>query len=361
MKAADIVNQLAALLPQLTDKFTDDVEVVSITRASTIMTVECSDKHKLIAGNGVAIVESDVPITISSLTRLGAVGTLVCAINHDLTNAIAKTIRITGSVESEFNGTFTRINIQGRTTITFIMTDSGPTNATGSPVLRDAAGDLNSYNSTFKVESTPTDSSFTFIHPATALGNPDGTIIARTAPRIIASLDIDQFIKAYTEKVFKKLWGCVVLSNVNASQSRNAQSDALDTQPKNANYRQQIIEPFDFYVFVPVSDKLLGVDSIDVIHDIRRPIFRSLLFAKFDTGLFAPKINPVIFTGHGVHNYNSSLHIHVFSFEQVADIYEEDTVGHDVDTRFDDIVFNQFADIGTQEDPITMNINLDDE
>jgi hypothetical protein len=322
--------------------------------------VQCKEKHGLKINEAVAFTASDVPIVINSLTRAGAIGTLICAINHDLSNSIATTIRIAGATEAEFNGTFTRLNIDNRKTITFTMTDSGPTNATGSPVLRDAHGDLNTYNSTYPVSEILSDSSFNFIHTVTTLGDPEGTIIARTKPRISTAIEIEIAMKAYTKQKTDDLWAVVVMGGTVASVARTHETDAISIQTKNSNYRQQVIETFAVYIFVPAETEIAARKARDVIHDISRPLFRSLLFTKFDTGLYASQLNPVSFTGHSLYNYNGSLYVHEFAFEQMTDIYEEDTVGHDLDVRLNDIDFKLFLDFGTQVNFMSGTVDLDD-
>ena len=285
MIAADIVNQLMIRLPQFTDKFTNDISIASITRSGTLMTVLCNSEHGLEVGDAFIITGTDTPITISSLTRAGVIGTLITAENHDLTNPVAPTIRITCATESEFNDTFTLINVDNRKTIRFTMEDSGATVATGSPLLRDAESYLRDYNSIYQVESVLNDASFTFIHSVSGLPNPMGTIIARTSPRISASIDIDRAIDAYTKHEVDEYWSFVVLGDVNASQSRQIESDAIDNQQRNVNYRQQIIEPFTVYVFIPVKNEIAAADARDEASILFRSITRSLLFSKFDTEL----------------------------------------------------------------------------
>jgi len=524
VRASDIVNQLSVLLPQLTDKFTTDVAAKSISRSGTVMTAVCNDKHKLQPGQAFAIVGTDVPIPISSLTRIGKITTLVTTTDHDLTNRIAKTIRITGASEAQFNGTFTRINIVNRRTITFTTVgtnlvtmdseaskwaefnvdlfdestivapvlspgslkavfntavvqfnvfrdfvpfvdiststalsfwiyvdsathanlkatntisiklgsvnglgsdwneyrfnsssipsantwtqlfidivndsptasngtidltkirtiklqvigtvafaigdttyfddvDTHKTVATGSPVLRDAESALRTYNTTHKVDSVVDEVTFKFAHSVVGLPDPDGTLLIRTKPRISSGINIDRIKQLYTEHGVDTYWAFVVIDDVNASQSRLIASDALDNQQRNVNYRQQIIESFTVYVIIPVSDEIAAVESRDIASDLLRPFLRSLLFSQFSTGLYADKLNRVQFTGHGVRDYDTSVYIHAYSFQQVAEIYEEDTVGPDLDVAMRDIDFKMFLDFGTQIEFLRGTPDLDD-
>ncbi len=124
MRAADVVAQLQVKLPQLTDSFTTDVSVASLARSGSVVTAVCNQPHRLKRGGVVAIKGATTPIPISSLTKSGGLATLVTATDHDLTNPVAETIRITGATEAQFNGTFTRINVVNRRTISFTVPDT---------------------------------------------------------------------------------------------------------------------------------------------------------------------------------------------------------------------------------------------
>jgi hypothetical protein len=325
------------------------------------MTVMCNEQHELEVGQAFAIIGSDVPIPISSLTRFGTIGTLVTATRHDLTNAIAETIRITNATESEFNDTFTITNIENRTTIIFVMEDSGATSATGSPILRDAESKLRDYNTTYEVNDVVDAVTFKFTHSVTDLPDPDGAITLGVKPRISSGINIERIRQLYTQSNMDEYWAFVVLGAVNASQSRLIESDALDNQQRNANFRQQIIEPFTLYIFIPVVSEIAARESRDEASDLFRPILRSLLASRFSTGLYADVLNMVQFIGHDVYSYDTSLYIHAYSFQQVADIYEDDTVGPDLDVAFRDIDFSIFSDFGTQVEFMQGTPVLDDE
>ncbi len=55
MRASEIVTQLLVLLPQLTDKFTTNSVALSVTRAGTVLTIQCDKDHGLEKGNAVAL------------------------------------------------------------------------------------------------------------------------------------------------------------------------------------------------------------------------------------------------------------------------------------------------------------------
>ena len=54
------------------------------------------------------------------------------------------------------------------------------------------------------------------------------------------------------------------------------------------------------------------------------------------------------------------MYVHSYSFEQVAEIYEQDTVIPDLDVAMRDIDFKIFLDFGTQVNFMSSTPDLDD-
>lgn len=364
MKAADIVTQLRILLPQLTDLFTDNVGVLSITRAGIVLTVQCDADHGFLVGNAVAIAGATTIITAASLTRAGEVGTIVTDADHDLTNPIAETITISGANESEFTGTFAVINVDNRRTIQFEMVDAGPTTATGAPVLENAESQLRQYNGTYRVETVPTPSSFTIEQQDTDLLDPIGNITAGGNPRISSGVNPQRMVAAYTEKEVDEYWLFVGLEDVTASKSRAVRSDAIDNLTAGDNFRQQIIQPFSLYLFVPSQDQLSAADARDQAEELFRPLCQSVLASKFDSGLSREKLGAVQFVLHGTFQENSAVYVHGYNFQQVVDLYEQDTVGPDLDVAFRNLLFSstpELPGLATNDVPtLDIDLNLDD-
>lgn len=366
MRAADVVAQLAVLLPQRTDQFTGNVVVSSLTRAGTTMTAVTAVPHDMEDGDAVAIVGATTQITIGSLTRSGEVGTLVTDSDHDLTDGVNPTITTSGAAESEFNGTFDVINVDNRRTVRFVMADAGATTATGSPILEDAESALRSYDSTFEVTTVPTPTSFTFEQPDTTLLDPAPTasIEARTKPRISAGVNPERILAAYTKKEVDELWLFAVLGDVNASKSRAIRSDAIDNLMPGDNFRQQIIQSVTLYMFVPAERQIAAATARDDSEDLFQPICQSVLGSSFDSGLFVGEEGKLQFVGHGTWDYNTSVYVHQYAFQQVVDLYEQDTVGPDLDVAFRNIDMTSTPELPsgqTEDTPVlTAIIDLDD-
>lgn len=360
MRASDVVTQLAVLLPQLTNAFTTEVAVRSLARSGTTVTATCDDPHNLEPGHGVNISGAVVPIPISDLSRSGTTGTLVTSTAHDLTEAVAPTVEIEGANEAVFNDTFDVIEVVNRKTITFTMADAGATSGTGSPVLLGAESALRNYNTLYQVLETPTPTKFTFVHSVTSLPNPVGTLVARIRPRISVAVTPDRAVDSYTKQGVGEFWLFVVLEDVFASKDRGTMSDAVAFQGRGAEFRQQVVQPFSLYLFVPVSSSLSGQSGRDQAEDLFRPICKSLLFSRFDSGLYSENQGTVQFVSHGTFRYDSATYIHAFSFQQVVDLTFEDTVGPDLDVAFRDIALTLVPQLGGTE-TLVSSIDLDDE
>lgn len=360
MKASDIINQLALVLPRLSNKFTTNFNVNSLTRSGTTVTATTNLIHGLTVGKQINIVGAKTPIVITSLTRILTVGTMITATDHDFTQGFSTSLELTGAVETEFNGTFVIIGVQNRRTVTFIMIDTGPIIATGSPLLQNGSSFLKQYNGLHNVATIISTTMFTYEITDTALFTPAaGNIEARTEPRISGAVSVDRIIDAYTKQPISEYWLFVVLGDVTASKSRSIETDATDNQQRSNEYRQQIIQPFTVVVMMPVVNEIASRLSRDEAEDIFRDISRSILFKSFDSRLFSGAQNPVQFVDHGFLANNSSVYMHGYNYEATADITFDDTVGYDDDVAFRDITLNQTIELGTQKDPLIADLDID--
>ncbi len=87
MKTSDIISQLQAVLPLITDMFSTVTSVTSITPSGTTATVVTAAAHGLTVGQATAISGSTAPVGITSITRVGTLVTVVTTTNHDNFNS----------------------------------------------------------------------------------------------------------------------------------------------------------------------------------------------------------------------------------------------------------------------------------
>lgn len=365
MKASDIVARLALRLPTFNDSFTGNISVTSLTRVGLTATADTATAHGRAVGDQVNITGAESPITITSFTRSGTVGTIVTASNHDFNEddlAGGGAVETSGATEAEFNDSFVILTVPNRKTITVVMADAGPTTVTGTPLVLNGTNFLQGYNGLFSVDSVPTTTQFTYtLENAPPLTAATGAIIAHTAPRISSGISDERCIDAYTKQTVGNTWAFVILGDVVASKSRKIDSDAVDNQQRGNEMRQQLIEPFSVMVIIPTTNEAAARAAGDLAHnEIFQALTNSLLGYKFNSGLTVGAQNPVQFVDHGFAAYNTAFYVHTYSFQSVADLTFGDTIGYDDDVAFRDVDTAITLDVGTGEDTIDANVNLDD-
>lgn len=363
MKASDIVLLLAKNLPKYSSLFTNNINITSLTRSGTTVTGTTSDPHGLSVGAGINITGASAPIGVSSLTRLGPLGTAITDADHDFTLGLATpTIDIIGANESEFNGSFIIVGVPNRRTVTFQIDDSGATTATGTTLSTNGSSALKQYNGLYGITSIPSASTFTYEVNNSDMMSPavGDSIQGRVSARISAVVNVDRLIDAYTKNPANELWLFVSLGTVSASKNRNILSDAVDNTQRQQYFKQQILQNVTLYLVIPTAvEQIVGRQARDLSEDLFRPICQSILFHKFPTGLYCDANNPLQFVSHDFTAYNTAYYIHEYNFQQVADLLFEDTVGYSEDVAFRDIALDLGPDIGTGS--LIAEINLDED
>jgi len=368
MRARDVVIALAARLPQLSDAFTSNAPIRSASRSGTMLTFTCDDPHGLEAGASVAIANARTPLVVASVSRVGALGTLETVDRHDLTAGTAGTIELAGANEANFVGVFTVTRVVNRRTLEFSIADAGALTGTGTITVLGASSALQDYNATYAVLDTPTPTSFRVAHPATTLAAPVRTAAvameARTRPRVAAGLTPERIAQTYTAQRAADLWLFVSLGDVEASKSRSIKSDAVDNLGAGTEFRQQLLQNFTVYAYVPTSAELSAEQARDRAEEIFPAVCQSILFSQLDSGLAVGRQGRVMFTNHGFFAYNQAVYVHAFTFQQVVDLTFGDTVGHDLDVAFRDIDLALFPVLpagGTEAVSMDAHVDLDDE
>ncbi len=337
MRASDIISQLAVVLPKLVDDFTTNLDVTSLTRTGTTVTVTTGVDHGLSINKLVNIVGAKTPIVIEAIYRVGIVGTLTTVTDHDMTQGVLTEVEIEGATESELNGTFTIISIPNRTTIKYQIDDSGAIAATGTPLLINGSNVFKSYNGLQQVTAVPTTTTFTYdISDSTLFTPASGTIVAKKQPRISSSVTVERSIDGYTKQLPDNAWLFVVMGDGLAQKNRRIDVDSTDNLQRANFFNQRITQTFSLYLFLPASNEIAGRAARDRAEELLQPICQSILFKKVDS-LLSGDDNPVQFNEHGFQDYNTAFYIHRYTFESTLQMSFEDTVGFDDDVAFRDI------------------------
>lgn len=357
MRAADIVAQLAFNLPLHAGDFTTNVNVTTLTSAGGIATATTAAVHGLAVGSQVRMTGAQTPIPCS-ITRTGAVGTLVTTADHDITMNAGFDVQISGAVEPEFNGTFQLLAVPNRRTVKFAMPDAGALAATGAPLLLSGSGYASSYNGLVEVLTVPTISQFTYAVPSGLYSPAAGAIVAKTLPRISSGVSIERLDAAYTKQGAGKAWAFVVLGDAVADKSRHEDTDATANIQRGNYYNQRLIQSFDIFVFMPTSEQIAARKVRDRCEELLSPICRSLLQSRLPS-LVENSNNPIQLSGHGMQAYNSAYYVHRYAFEAVLQLGESDVYVPTDDVAFRDISMTMAVDIGTGV--MTSEIDLDEE
>jgi hypothetical protein len=363
VKASDIIAQLRAVLPKLSDDFTDSVSITSLVRSGSTVTATTSSNHGLETGNYISITGAFEANVITSLTRDGSVVTGVTTDNHDLTAPglgqpkifdFNKAV-VSGATESEYNGTHELTGVTNRKTFVYAVSGTPTTPATGSPVLLQDTG----YNG--RVEVTVT-SKTTFAYEITTTPNSPavGTMLAKKEARVSGAVSLTRAIRGYTEQAANSLWAFVVVGDVTVSKDRSIFNDATQTISKQDEWRQRLIEPFSVFIVIPATDSISARPARDKAEDVRPLLYQSLLGVGFPTTLTNQGWSLVTAAGDRFVGETSgnALYIHEFRFERVVDVTYEDTSLPDDNNAFRDFNFDATIE-GTTGD-LDADIDLDE-
>ena len=359
MRAIDIHNRLSAILPTLVDDFSTQVQITALVSAGTTATVTTGVQHNLTVGKIVNITGALTPIAIASINRVGIVATLVTQSDHDITENAGYDVQIEGAIESEFNGTFVLFRVPNRRTLKFVVLDTGPIVATGSPLLLSGSSIFRDYNGLYEVTNVLSAFGFQFELTNAGLFSPArGVIIAKTSPRISTSIDFDRILEGYTKQQPNEAWLFVVLGDAVADKNRNIDTDSTDNIQSGHYYNQRLIQSVQLFVFIPTTGQIDGRLARDRCEELLKPICNSLLLVKFPS-LVENSNNPLMISSHGLQAYSTAFYAHQYTFESTIQLGPTDVHIPVDDVAFRDIDLTMGLDVGSET--FDTMIDLDDE
>lgn len=364
MKARDVESRLQEQLPLLTDRFTREQPLVSITASGTTATATTASAHRLSSADKVLIVGTEAPVAIASITRVDTIVTVITSIDHDLTEIHFPDVTLSGSVEAEFNGTFALATVPNRRTFTFLVADSGPTTGTGTPILESPGLPLG-YNGLVTLTGVPTPTTFTYELAEAIAENAVGANMRMvTGVRIHVAINADRSRAVFESKDIKNIADgelvlIVVLDEVTASRDRNSLNDGISSAGASGDNRQQVIQGVSCVVYQKVTKDTSGANARDSMEDIMGFIIRVLAGFAPANGFAVEAGNTLRFISHGVLEYDSTIYSHIIQFQLLADISTEDLDIEPFNVAFRDIALSFTNEQGIQD--ITASIDLDDE
>jgi len=373
MRAKDIVDQLAAVVPLHTTGFSTSVPVSGVALAGATVTVTTAGPHGLLRdGQEVATTGFSAPVQIdaSTYTRVGASAMFDTLQDHDLTLSErdrargGKTISISGANEPELNGVFALMSIPSRSKVVIVVPDTGPAAMTGTPLVDD--GGVNLFN-LLAPATILSETVFSYEIPAAYPLPPafSGASVA-TSLRIASVLDIDEYLQdVYTRKDVGEDTLIVQLGDVSQSKSRDEETDAATSSSGEYAYNATLLQPFAVYVIQNATNTLTAAEARDRLEEEYVPaIFKALLRAKFETNFTYSSFRST-FTGHGVYAYfdvngkNKAVYAHEVSFQQLAQIDSLDTYAVAPSVAMRDVSLSITTNTGTGE--LTASVDLDEQ
>ncbi len=358
MKASDAIIQLQAVLPAVTNDFSTQIALISVTPAGTTATATTIVPHSFVVGNVVNISGTLAPVVIDSITRNETVATATTATPHDITEGFQENVTISGANESEFNGTFPLISAVNRKTFSFTVPDSGATVGTGSMLLEDPPSAFG-YNGLVTITAVPASNQFEYQLPLALTEAAVGSGVVHSNIRVTGAVSFERADDMYTEQADQSsLWAFVVLGDTIASKDRNTKNDAITSAAPGSDRRQQIYQTFSIFVFKPTTDDLSARQARDDMEDVMLSLFKALLYWQAPTGLAANNGMGVVFVSHGLQDYNTARYVQEFQFQLVTEITRNDTVADSFSVAFRDIDLTIGTTLGTEQ--LTANIDLDE-
>lgn len=358
-RTADIIKQLIAVLPALTNKFSKALALTSLTQSAGVVTATAAFAHGFETGDLVNISGAIAPINVTNLVRNGNIVSATTAEAHDLTFNFQETIEIVGAVETEYNGTHLLLSVPNRRSFSYSITGTPPSPATGNIFLYDGA--QRGYNGRFEiVVVSPT--VFTYNIASDPVSPAQGNSVVHSQFRISGGADIIRIIESYSAQDAQKSWLFVVRGPGFVNKTRQQDNDATYSPDPGNAYRQQVIKPFDVYWFTPTISEIGGRRASDESEEVEQLLVKALCGVKFPFLFCVSDAYQMAYTGEKLFDYNGSYYVHEYSFEITTYITFDDTVEPTLNVAFRDIELELESQVGDEtSSPLTVDINLDND
>jgi len=355
MKAADIINQLRAVVPFHTDLFSTQLPAVLTAVGNTVTADTSPTAHGLAPGDTVTINGALTPFSIDTLTFDSGTGivTGVTNNNHDLTEGYQENITIVDAIESDYNGTFALLTVPNRKTFTYAITGTPSTPATGTIFMLDPLN--TSFTGAFTVVTVPTVTTFTYTSNSLPESPAQGSPLVNIAPRISGAVSEDRLQDAYTAQAIDDFWAFVVLGDTATSRDRAILSDADNQIAAETKKRLRQIETFSIYVLVPTTDEIAARAARDTMDDVKLAFLKALYGFKAPSVYSDPVWCEISPTGDAFADYNTAVYVHRFDWQRVVDLVIDDAVDPAFSRAWRDSQLDFLNSFGT----VTMSSTID--
>jgi len=355
VKLSDVVAQIQAVLPKYTDYFSRTLDIEGISVSANVATITTEKTHDLITGEGMTVSDVGVETELASVSQDGLTFTFTTVTDHDLTLNRHENVTLTGFTDSNWNDSFTLLDVPNRRAFKIQSTNTIPT-LNGTDYLQEARVDgINGRHSITVTGVNAFTISGEFIS-----GNYSGGAV-KTAVRIAGAVTVERAIEQYTKQNTDDLWLFVIMSDVETSADRHTNSDARLTSPAGTSIRMRSLDGFTLVLIKNVADDITANSALDIArHDLLRPILKSVYGARFSTGLSGEADWKTVSLGHNFVDYNRATFVYAYSFESPYDIIDNDAVEPGDSRAFRDVDYTHSIG-GDDTTDMTVNINTDDQ
>lgn len=324
MKSSDIIHQLRNQLLLHTNLFSDELSIVSLTRAGGLATAVVSSSSNFKSGQDVTITGAFYKNNILSISQNGKTITVITKYIHNLTLDFHKYVDIQGSTNNSVNGKFQLISVPNSNCFEYVLPVADPLDFSGDIYLKDNFSYM-SFNGRHKIDViSPTK----FTYPIGDIGPEDaiGDISVRFNPRISGAVSTQRAVGSYTAKKDNELWAYVILGNSFVSKSRHIENDATDYIGAGAIYRQRSISEFSILVFSSTRNEISGRRARDLMQDIEVHFGKSLLLYTPPKRFSESVLSGIVSLGTSFELDSTSFYVHSFNYESTEDIVFSDTI-----------------------------------
>lgn len=356
MKASSVINQLQVVLPQVTNYFSTQIPISSLTRSGSTVTAVCMAPHGLTTGDYTNIAGALTPVLIDSLTSSGKTATAITDTAHDLTENWTQNVQIIGATPSGYNGMFPLVSAINRKTFQFTLPSSLSSPASGTMyLLNNFPYGYNGWVAVTVIDAVTFTYQNTWPSADFAMGSPQ----CNTQVRVSGAISIERAVTSYTKQFQNQMWAFVVMGDCNSNKDRFVLTDAQVKHVKGQGFRQEVIQNFSVYVFNPSKDTVGARRNYDIMMDVSVSLFKALLGMLPDQLYVEVPQYGVGFIKHGFYAFMDAYYIHEFVFQIPYYIIDLDGVSPAMNVAFRDVDFSFTNSFDV--DIISSDVNLDDE
>ena len=353
MTIEDLILALALELPLHEERFTDELDVIDMTRDGNNINVRTSEPHGLLGRHGVTLHGTLGLVDIVSITdSTTGYATVVCVRNHDITLSIKTTVRFedTGSALVDAT-TFTILRIEDALTFIIKMAPATYPSPLTAGFVKDAGTQYNSYDGTYPVDTVISELEFAIRDDRPTNPAPDFTdAVIRSGVRVSGGVDLERCIAAYTSQGDGKWWMFVIPEDVHASKDRELRTDSVSDTGDGEFFQQKVIQPISLYTIIATPQDAAARQARDDCEKMFQGICKSILMRKFDSYFGVGSQGNLQFMSHGRAFYDGAVYVHAFSFQQTCDLSDRDVYVPQGDSRFNSFSLELVPSLGTGDE-----------